>query len=106
QFYCRRNNYDHESPSLHLKTSTLFPNTRMSLHAAKLSYNGDKGTWQNARQLPRMQAPLRVREVPGMSVMNILQEKMKDTILRDSARSFLISYSTSMTYSIDRLPPT
>ncbi len=106
QVYWLRNNYDRESQSLHLKTSTLFHETVMSLHAAKLSFNGDKGTWQNARQLPRMQAPLRVREVPGMSVMNILQEKMKDTILRDSARSFFISYSNSMTYSMDSLPPT
>src|SRR5690606_4560816 len=36
----------------------------------------------------------------------LLQEKMKDTMLRDSAHTFFISYSNSMTYSMDSQPPT
>src|SRR5690606_33809870 len=94
QVYWLRNNYDRESQSLNLKTSTLFHETVMSLHAAKLSINGEEGSWQNSGQaeLPRTQAPLRMREVPGMSVINLLQEKMKDTMLRDSAHTFFISY--------------
>ena len=108
QVYWLRNNYDRESQSLNLKTSTLFHETVMSLHAAKLSINGEEGSWQNSGQaeLPRTQAPLRMREVPGMSVINLLQEKMKDTMLRDSAHTFFISYSNSMTYSMDSQPPT
>src|SRR5690606_13760031 len=102
QVYWLRDNYDRESQSLNLKTSTLFHETVMSLHAAKPPVAGDEASWQDSgeAQLPRTQAPPRMREVPGMSMTNLLAERMEDTTLRDSAHAFFISYSNAKAYSM------
>lgn len=113
QVYWLKNNYAREKQSLELKTSSAFQETVMSLQASRLKIaNWDytiersgplsERIFRKNGSLPSNGNKAEILQ-PGMSLINILQEKMKDSIIRDSAASIIISYSNSSNIANDSI---
>jgi two-component system phosphate regulon sensor histidine kinase PhoR len=99
QGYWLKNNYDREKQNLDIKTASLFKQTILRLQASKLklerfNVNVDSVRTGNVSYSKRNNSrknPVRRQDhgEPPISILNLIQEKMKDSILRKPG-SFMI----------------
>ena len=107
QVYWMKNNYDRERQSLDIKTNAAFRQTILKLQASKLKLERISMRFDSAapasltttiatnKSFPvrtKFTSPVRLKE-PPITLLNLLQEKMKDSLKRDSNRSGTIIIS-------------
>lgn len=104
QGYWLKNNYDREKQALKIKTRSAFTETITKLQASKLQIENWSYTFDSAA--PQKMAKVNVRKpitkgrihsgtvVPGadITVINLLQERFRDSTGMDSTKSIVISY--------------
>jgi two-component system phosphate regulon sensor histidine kinase PhoR len=95
QGYWLKNNYDREKQNLDIRTNSSFRQTILKLQASKLKLekinvrvNGER--FSEPGFPPNRQRPFNRwnrRRDPVITMMNLLQEKMRDSLANDSARN-------------------
>src|SRR5690349_5297000 len=91
QLYWLKNNYDREKQNLEITTNSAFKQTVLGLQASKLkldrfNVNFDESvsvtdsTIRNGKL--RLRRSGRVSKEPTITMLNILQEQVKDTVFR------------------------
>jgi two-component system phosphate regulon sensor histidine kinase PhoR len=103
QGYWLKNNYEREKQALLLKTNTAFRETITTLQASKLRIDNWNYVFDSTP--PRI-SKINVRrpkensrivsgtftEKPDITVINLLQERLKDSVYKDSTKSIVITY--------------
>jgi len=107
QVYWLKDNYDREKQSLDLKTSTAFRQTILSLQSFKLKLDDLQFRFDSTFPVrtpgiavtKTAENPKRIgirKRQPEITVINLLQEKINDSLASDSSR-YLITYDQKFT---------
>ena len=107
QLYWLKNNYDRERQNLEIKTNAAFTQTILKLQASKLRL-GNFHLTTDSNRIPVAQVknpkqfsfkrPTPAHEPKIISVLNLVQEKMRDSLRKDSSgrRGYMITLKDSI----------